>query len=361
VTTKIELLSLAYQILTCGNLKLRKNTIKENISLERFFTLTIKQLQFLGATKEMISGFSDPIPLAKKEYDIALKNKIKIHFINSPSYPRTLQDIYDPPQCIYTRGDDSSLHGKTLGVVGSRKHSMYGSRIINTFFPEIIASGLTVVSGMAYGIDALAHQKAIALDGKTVGVNAGGLLHLYPAGNKNLFNEIISSGCIVSEFPLSTIPRPHYFPIRNRIIAGLSQKVWIVEAAERSGSLITARLAIESGKDVLVTPGPVDSPTSMGCNRLIKDGAKPILKVEDILEEYGIFIKSKLVDPICGQTFNLEETILLDLLKENGVKDIDFLVEKSTLPVNKVVSALNGLLLKKIVTTHSGGYWQIYE
>ena len=354
-------LTLAYQILTCGNLTLRNRVLKGKITIERFFELNPGQLHALGGGKELLPAFFDPLSLAEKELATAQKNDIKIVFPTSPSFPSRLLDIYDPPQCLYIKGAENALNGMTLGVIGSRRHSSYGPRVINSFFPDIVSSGLTIVSGMAYGIDALAHHKTFELKGVTVGVNAGGLLHLYPAGNKPLFKEITTNGCIVSEFPLTTVPRPHYFPIRNRIIAGLSRKVWVVEAAEKSGSLITARLAMENGRDVLATPGPVDASTSKGCNRLIRDGAKPVLCVEDILEEYGISIKRRSTRTDQGPSLSTDESLLLDLLKENGVKDIDFLVEKSTLPVNKVVCTLNGLLLKNIVGTESGGFWHINE
>lgn len=353
-------LSLAFQCLTCESLKLRRNVLKEKISAESFFRLTIAELKCLGASKELFPRFFDPIALADQQISRANDHGIKIVYSHSPSFPQRLHDIFDPPLCVFVLGDEAVLHQRTLGVVGSRRHSQYGIRIMKKYFTALINAQIVIVSGMAYGIDTAAHNMALEHQGKTIGVNAGGLLHFYPAGNHQLFKHILSSGCIVSEFPVDTVPRPYHFPIRNRIIAGLSEKIWIVEAAERSGSLITARLALENGRDVLATPGPVDAPTSEGANRLIRDGAKPVLGVKDILEEFGLEIEKKIPtesSPICDE----DEKLLLDILKENGVKDIDFLVEKAALPVNIVLSALNGLLIRGIVNLNPGGLWNINE
>lgn len=357
---KKELLELAYQMLTCGNLKLRRNIIKENIKPNQFFSLNTKQLLTLGANKDLFPGFFDPLKLAGREMEDANNKNIRILFQSSENFPESLINLYDPPLCIYLMGDESVLKSRTLGIVGSRRHSQYGTRIMKKYFTSLIDAKLTIVSGMAYGIDSAAHTMSLELNGKTIGINAGGLYHLYPSGNRHLFKKIVSSGCIISEFPLSTVPRPYHFPIRNRIIAGLSEKIWVVEAAEKSGSLITARLAIENGRDVLATPGPVDTNTSAGSNRLIKDGAKPILSVVDILEEYGLSLKKKEI-PLSATSFDQTELCLLDLLKVNGLKDIDYLVEKSSLPVTLIISTLNGLLLKGLVSTHSGGVWSINE
>lgn len=353
-------LYLAYQILTCDHLKLRRKVIKEGISVEEFFSLSTEQVLRLGLAHNQLAGFTEPIVLAQKEYSKAKESNITITFPSCPDYPESLRHIFDPPQCLYMIGTKPDWNASALAVVGSRKPSPYGTQIMASYLPKLASAGLLIISGMAYGIDTLAHTLTLARDGKTVGVNAGGLMHLYPPGNRSLIAEIASRGCIVSEFPLQTIPRPYHFPIRNRIIAGLSQKVWIVEAAERSGSLITARLALENNRDVLSTPGPVNSPTSMGTNRLIRDGAKPVLSVNDILEEFGIHIideGEKRKTLVMGD----REIVLLDLLKENGVKDIDFLVEKSALPVHVVVSILNGLLLQGIVAANPGGTWNINE
>ncbi len=360
MTDTKELYALAYQILTSGNLRLRRNVLKEGIGPESFFKLNTSQLQKLGATKELFPGFLNPLALAQLETDKADKNSIKILYHSSPFFPLGLKTIYDPPLCLFLLGNPSALKYRTLGIVGSRRHSHYGTRVLKKFFPGLIEAKLAIVSGMAYGIDTAAHRLAIDHKGVTIGVNAGGMRHLYPPGNHRLFSDILSAGCIVSEFPLDTVPRPYHFPIRNRIIAGISEKIWVVEAAEKSGSLITARLALENGRDILATPGPIDIPTSEGTNRLIRDGARPILTTDDILDEFGIRIKQNKTG-LDTVSFATEERVLLDLLKENGVKDIDFLVEKSKLPVNLVISTLNRLLLNTVLATHPGGGWSINE
>jgi DNA processing protein len=351
-----DYLQIAFQLLSSENLKLRTQYLNSGLTIEEFYNLSIPHFLKIGGTPHHISIFLDPIKASLNEIELAKENDISIVTKAEKNYPDFLRYIYDPPFFLYVKGNENLINQALLGVVGSRHHSQYGLRVLNLFLPPIISHNIGILSGMAYGIDTQAHLLAIQNNGRTVGVNAGGLLHLYPKGNRTLFNKIINSGCIISEFPLRTIPRPFHFPIRNRIIAGICTKLWVVEAAEKSGSLITARIANESGKDILATPGPVDSITSQGTNKLIQDGASTILSANDLLLEFNINpnkIKIK-------QTYlNLEdeEKLLLDLFKANDVKDIDFIIYKTKLPTSRVLSSLNGLLLKGMITSLPGGFW----
>ena len=207
------------------------------------------------------------------------------------AYPRTLLDIADPPVLLYVKGDPALLQRPAIALVGARSATAQGEANAAAFAQSLAEAGLTIVSGLALGVDAAAHRGALAAGsvgspgGGTVAVIGTGIDRIYPARNAALAREIAVSGAIVSEFPLGTPPLQHNFPRRNRIIAGLSQGVLVVEAALNSGSLITARLATETGREVFAIPGSIHSPLSRGCHRLIRDGAKLVETAEDVVEE----------------------------------------------------------------------------
>ncbi|MBQ1622586.1 MAG: DNA-processing protein DprA, partial [Selenomonas sp.] len=201
-------------------------------------------------------------------------------------YPESLAAIYQPPLVLYVRGSLPS-DAEGLGIVGARRFSRYGEGIAEKLGEELAASGFCVVSGAARGIDSAAHRGALRT-GCTVAVLGCGVDIAYPAENRRLLADIVASGgAILSEYAPGTPPLPAFFPARNRIISGLSKGVIVVEAAERSGSLITAQLALDEGRDVFAVPGSIYSPTSQGCHRLIQQGAKLVTSVRDVLEEYG--------------------------------------------------------------------------
>lgn len=213
------------------------------------------------------------------------KNKI-INTLNRPDqlYPSWLREIPEAPIFIYYQGQPPPPAIFNVAVVGSRKPSVYGLQIIKYLLPHIIKKGFNIISGLARGIDTLAHQIAVNNNGKTWAVLGSGLDNIYPQENKNLSLEIIKAGGgIISEFEPTTAPRPENFPRRNRIISGLSMAILIIEAEERSGSLITARHALEQGREVLAVPGNMLSPLSRGTNQLIQSGATPITDADDLL------------------------------------------------------------------------------
>jgi len=202
-----------------------------------------------------------------------------------PEYPARLREIYEPPALLYMRGDLTALQEPAVALVGSRRPSRYGLNIAERFGYELANCGLVVVSGLARGIDAAAHRGCLRAGGKTVAVLGSGLGRIYPSEHGNLAEAIMRRGAVVTEFPWNTAPSPEHFPRRNRLISGLSLAVVVVEAAERSGALITANQALEQGRDVMAVPGDIGRLTAMGCHRLIQAGAKLVTCAEDILEE----------------------------------------------------------------------------
>jgi DNA processing protein len=207
-------------------------------------------------------------------------------------YPASLRQIDDPPFALYARGALSADDRLALAVVGTRKASAYGRDVAGHFARRLAERGVTIVSGLAHGVDAAAHRGALDAGGRTLAVLGSGVDIVYPYDHKALANDISAQGAVLSEFPMGAPPDRFNFPRRNRIISGLSLGVLVVEAAEKSGALITATLAAEQGKDVFAVPGSIFSDASSGVNRLIQDGAKPVMNVEDILEELQITAQS---------------------------------------------------------------------
>jgi DNA processing protein len=213
-------------------------------------------------------------------------NDIIVITIFDKEYPRYLKEIFQPPWALFAKGDLSLLEMEPkLAVVGSRQATQYGKNAIRMLFPELIASGVLIVSGLAKGIDALAHEYAMKNGGKTIAVIAGGLYHIYPKENMKLALEMMKTQLVISEYPPDTKPLKWQFPARNRIISGLSRGTFIVEAKRKSGSLITANYAVNEGRDVFSLPGSIFNPYSIGANDLIQQGAKLVTRAEDILVE----------------------------------------------------------------------------
>lgn len=221
----------------------------------------------------------------KKEYSLIKQYNVKILSISDPCYPKLLKEIYDPPVVLYVKGDIIPEDEKALAIVGARKASHYGINTARRLAKELGHCNLTIVSGLARGVDTAAHQGVISVKGRTIAVFGCGIDRIYPPENKDLARHIVENGAIITEFPFGTKPCRENFPMRNRIISGLSLGVIVIEAGKHSGSLITARLATEQGREVFSVPGRIDTATSQGTNILIKNGAKPVLELEDILEE----------------------------------------------------------------------------
>ncbi|GEK91597.1 DNA-processing protein DprA [Alkalibacterium kapii] len=221
----------------------------------------------------------------KKEHE---KAKVNAFCLGDEGYPYALGKSYEPPMVLFYKGDISLLYKGTLGIVGARECTPYGHRFLSEHIPAIIDQGLVTVSGLAKGIDTQVHKQTIENGGKTIAVIGNGINYTYPRENRKLQEIISQDHLILSEYPLDATPKRHYFPLRNRIISGLSRGVLVVEAKERSGSLITARLALEEGRDVFSVPGSIFSSTSKGCLDLIKSGAILCQSAEDILTEWNM-------------------------------------------------------------------------
>jgi DNA processing protein len=354
-----QLERIAFTLVTSRNQKARRRALKKNIGPRHLVQCSSTELKILGFSDEEARTIkTNYTAIAGEEVEKACQNNVEIIFKEDEYYPPLLSEIYDPPDFIYVIGNKEILKTEKIAVVGSRKGSSYGWWCLNKILPDLCEAGLTVVSGMAYGIDSMAHKVTLKQRGNTIGINAGGLLHLYPKGNIGLIRQIIENGCVISEFALDIIPRPFYFPIRNRIIAGISKAILVAEAAFRSGSLITARLGLEQNRDIFALPGRIDSPISQGTNYLIQQGAKLIACSKDILDEYGIELaKETRVDTI---EFSKREKQILELMEDNEVKSIDYFVEKlDEFSVSSIISLLMGLILKNVVVEESGGYKRV--
>lgn len=239
---------------------------------------------------------------AEEELRNAERCHARIVAYTDPSYPAFLREIYNPPMLLYAKGREIPLAQTFVGVVGSRNPTHYGRKAAETIAFGLASRGAGVVSGLARGIDSAAHRGCLRGNGFTIAVVGTGIDVVYPASNKELFKQIEANGVIVSEFPTGTHPEPKNFPIRNRIISGLSRGTVVVEATRNSGSLITASLALDQGRDVFAVPGSIDSFKSTGTHLLIKQGAKLIENADDILDEFGFAGKGTVGRGMPGNT-----------------------------------------------------------
>ena len=276
-----------------------------------------------------------------------------------PEYPQNLLQIYDPPVMLYVRGDHQVLNLPSLGIVGTRRPTLYGTQMAQRLGRELAARGLVVVSGMARGIDAIGHQGAMDAQGRAIGVLGTGIDVCYPKENKKLYEKVLERGAIISEFPLRTHPAPENFPVRNRIVAGMPLGVVVIEGAQYSGSLITARLAMEFGREVFGVPGNVTQPVSFAPNLLIKQGAKLVTCGEDVIEELPTPVRAALVQAeqpeteqrnlLAAASLNGSEKKLYELLNAEEPIPIDDIVERSGLNSSDVLATLFNLEMKGII------------
>jgi DNA processing protein len=315
----------------------------------------------------MVSGISQEIAdkihsLNKddinKEFQLAKKHGLKIVTYEDKGYPENLKNIPGPPIVLYVKGELKEQDKFSIAIVGSRRASFYGLASAERFAADLSHHGLTVVSGMARGIDSYAHRGALKRNNRTIAVLGSGFSHVYPPENKELAEDISKCGAVISEFPCETRPLKQNFPQRNRVISGMSLGVLVVEAARNSGALITADFALEQGRDVFALPGKVDSFTSFGTNELIKQGAKLISRVEDILEEFNTvpneYISEKLDRAPLGQDkqpdgkLTDEESLLYNLISKRPVL-LDDIAEQANMNISMISDILLRLQMKKAI------------
>ncbi len=311
----------------------------------------------------------------EKEMMDCISKKIEILSIADPVYPDLLRAISDPPFVLYARGNTAFLHDLAVSIVGSRQASFYGMEQSRRFARVLADAGLTIVSGLALGIDQAAHESALEAGGRTIAVLGCGIDVVYPAENSRLFDRIADQGLILSEYPLGAEPRAHHFPRRNRILAGLSLGVLVVEAHERSGSLITAYQALEQGREVYAIPGPVHHITSRGTHRLIREGAALVETPEEILlavaEHSGVLqLHSK--KEFSGKSFaavssaaegrtvleNEKNHPILKLLKQQS-RDYEGLFELSKMEPHDFARLLTELEIEGKVQKNQYGFYEV--
>jgi DNA processing protein len=292
------------------------------------------------------------------EVELIQRHQVRLLALGSEEYPASLATIFDPPPLLYLRGNLQPNDANAVAIVGSRHCTAYGKRQAERLAAGLVQKGFTVISGLARGIDGAAHRGALKAGGRTVAVLAGGLSKIYPPEHAELANEIQASGALLSEAVMQMEPMGQMFPARNRLISGLSRGVVVVEAAEHSGALITARSAGEQGRTVFAIPGPVDSPTSAGTHALLRQGAILVRAVNDIIEELD-GVAAAVTQEQAKVPPGLDETQrkIWECLSEQS-RQIDELVRHVGQPVPQVTSALMTLEMKKVIKRLPGNSYQ---
>jgi DNA processing protein len=365
------------------------------VDAERLAYLTLTQVPGMGATRlktlltafptshgahsapfeflRTLPGFSCALATALKATPLEVGRKLveeagrlgaAILVPEDEAYPELLRHITDPPPVLFTLGNQALLLRPAVAIVGSRDHSNYGAVVCRSMASAAAGAGVTVVSGMARGLDAVAQTAALDAGGTTIGVLGNGLGVIYPAANRTLYERVAREGLLVSEFPPGDRPTAGSFPRRNRLISGLSRVTVVIEAAEGSGALITAGTALDQGREVMAVPGNITSAVSFGTNRLIRDGAAPVLEPADVLEHFGElagprparngFPQAKRELPV---TLSAEEREVAELVGHDPVHP-DELATRSNRPIGEVLGLLCGLEIAGVVEQRPGGVFR---
>ena len=312
-----------------------------------------------GVSKELASRMSDwrSVVDPDRELERAREAGARVICLDDEAYPGQLREIHDPPVVLYVKGTLEKADDRAIAIVGTRRPSHYGVSTTEQLAYDLASRGITIVSGLARGIDSAAHRGALAGGGRTIAVLGCGVDVVYPRENRALMDKVPGSGAVVSEFPMGTQPdRPH-FPRRNRIISGLSLGTVVVEAAERSGSLITAGLALQEGREVFAVPGKVDATTSRGTNRLIKQGARLVENAADVLEELGAVLGP--VPPAAkaqearAPALEASEKAVYELLSSDPIH-IDDIIRKTGMHAGEAASVLLLLEVKRLAVQLPG-------
>ena len=336
--------------------------LREFGSPDAIFNASLTALEARNLPAAVAQALHSRRPLSDAARELAQIQAIGCRLLtwDEPEYPARLREIYDPPPLLYVRGNIELLNRHTISVVGARRPSPYGNQMAERISKDLAERGLVICSGLARGIDACAHKGALAATrGGTIGVLGCGIDVVYPKENKKIFEQIEERGAIISEFPIGTFPAPQNFPIRNRIIAGVALGVVVVEGAQYSGSLITARLAMEFGREVFGIPGQVTQPSSFGPNQLIKQGAKLVTGWEDVVEELPTSVRAELMPvesvsheeraALVEEALGPSERPLYGLLSIEEARHVDDLVENSGLTSSEVLAALFDMELRGVI------------
>lgn len=318
----------------------------------------LRQVPGVGRLAESIVSARD-LADAQQLLEFCGQQKIQVVLRDEDTYPQMLREITDPPNLLYVQGTIEPVDNLAIAVVGSRHATHYGKRQAESLGRALGMAGITVVSGLARGIDAAAHRGALKAGGRTIAVLGSGLLNLYPAEHQDLAAQISAQGAVITECHPQQAPKSGSFPKRNRIISGLCLGTVVVEAAQRSGALISARLAMEQNREVFAVPGPVSSRMSRGCHQLIRDGAKLVESVEDILEELGpLSIPTELpsretIRHPAELKLSEQETQILQAIQMEPTS-LDDVVNRSGLPVQRVLSTVSVLEMRRLVKRLNG-------
>jgi len=323
-------------------------------------SLTALEAEQIPASVAQAIHSGQPMSAAAKELAQVQAAGARLLPWDEPEYPERLREIYDPPPLLYTLGNIELLRRPSIAIVGTRRPTPYGNQVAEKLAKDLADRGLTIVSGLARGIDASAHRGALNSNtGTTIGVLGCGIDVVYPKENKKLFEQVEHQGAIITEFPMGTFAAPQNFPIRNRIIAGMALGVVVVQGSQYSGSSITARLAMEFGREVYGVPGNTTEPMSFGPNTLIKQGAKLVTSWEDVVEELPTPVRAELIPvesasseeyaEIVEKSLSPEVRQIYSLLAVDKSRHIDEIVELSGLTSSQVLAQLFDLEMKGVI------------
>lgn len=320
-----------------------------NNSLYSDFSCSFPQLDISGIELKISRFLERKRDIESVIEETKKREDIKIISFFDEMFSEYLGNIPDCPTALFARGDMSLFNsGRNIACVGSRKYSNYGKYSVEKIIPGLCEYGFNIISGLAYGIDSLSHNEALNSEGKTVAILGCGLDVVYPKSNRNLYRRIVENGLILSEYFPDEEPRKYYFPERNRIISGISRGVVVFEASIRSGSLITARCALEQNREVFAIPGPINSSFSEGTNYLIRKGAKLTSSVEDIVDEFSFVEKKSKIQKISEEVLSENELKIYNLIKK-GLRNIDGIVEKSDMSISEINTVISMLSIKGII------------
>lgn len=354
----------ALNLAVCENLKLAALIRQRFPEAEEVFQTPLSGLISAGVDRQTALALSSPdlLERACREMEWLEKRGYALLTIKDEQYPQNLREIFDPPLVLYYAGKIETLSEPAVSIVGARKSSPYGRAVAEKLAYDLASRGLVIVSGLARGIDSVGHWGALK-GGKTIAVLGSGLGQVYPRENRPLFEKIVENGIVLSEYPSKAAPLGFHFPLRNRIIGGLSLALVVIEATRKSGSLISARLALEENREVMAVPGNVTSDLSQGVHLLIKTGAKLVEDWRDVMEELPIpwrekWLSEDRIEKKKTPVLTQEEKRIYDLLHPDALTSVDELVERSHLSVSELLYVLLNLELRDLIAQRPGKLFQ---